>query len=176
MQIRKESTHWRRQDGLRVAGVSSFGFGGTNAHVVLSNAKTRAGQPRRLSLLSGPEVVVISARTEADLKRRIVDLRDWLAPLSTDALPTQKVVADDEILKSQLIQSVCKITGVPPTAVHLDETLAETGLDVDGMLALRTALNSDGGRQLSSVDFSVDQTLAQLLDKIRNETHRVHEV
>jgi acyl transferase domain-containing protein len=38
MKVTQELEPWQHRDGARVAGVSSFGFGGTNAHVVLEQA------------------------------------------------------------------------------------------------------------------------------------------
>jgi acyl transferase domain-containing protein/acyl-CoA synthetase (AMP-forming)/AMP-acid ligase II/pimeloyl-ACP methyl ester carboxylesterase/acyl carrier protein len=40
--IPTQSQAWTREDGLRIAGVSSFGFGGTNAHVVLEGRRQEA--------------------------------------------------------------------------------------------------------------------------------------
>ncbi len=37
MSVPTVTTHWNRKRGLRAAGVSSFGFSGTNAHVTLSD-------------------------------------------------------------------------------------------------------------------------------------------
>jgi thioester reductase-like protein len=53
----------------RIVGVSGFGFGGTNAHLVLESAPSRisTSQP-------GPHLLTLSARTAAALERRRADL------------------------------------------------------------------------------------------------------
>nr|WP_269750233.1 thioester reductase domain-containing protein [Herbidospora yilanensis] len=63
--VNAESRDWEH-DGLRRAGVSSFGIGGTNAHVVLEEAPrpVRADPPSE-----GPQLLVLSARTETGLRR-----------------------------------------------------------------------------------------------------------
>ncbi|BBL71296.1 hypothetical protein MoryE10_19020 [Methylogaea oryzae] len=55
--------------------VSSFGFSGTNAHIVLQAAD--AGEPAAADS-QGPWLFAVSARDAEALKRRLGDLADWL--------------------------------------------------------------------------------------------------
>jgi acyl transferase domain-containing protein/acyl carrier protein/SAM-dependent methyltransferase len=68
--VNTETKPWESA-GVRRAAVSSFGFSGTNAHVVLEEAAP-AFVPAAPS--AGPFLFVVSARTEAALARRITDL------------------------------------------------------------------------------------------------------
>ena len=62
-------------DGVRRAGVSSFGVGGTNAHAILEEAPEReASTPAQ-----GPQLLVLSARSEASLQAAVLNLGDHLA-------------------------------------------------------------------------------------------------
>ena len=68
------SASWESRDTARLAGVSSFGIGGTNAHVVLAEGPldTTSPVPRDAHLL------ILSAKTATALEAKSQGLRDYL--------------------------------------------------------------------------------------------------
>ncbi len=75
VRIATEPTAWPA--GRRLAGVSSFGFTGTNAHVVVEAPDSPS--PARDERESSPRVLVLSARTEAALHAQARNLATWLS-------------------------------------------------------------------------------------------------
>ncbi|WP_439379281.1 SDR family NAD(P)-dependent oxidoreductase [Amycolatopsis lexingtonensis] len=76
LRVVTEGTPWPRYSGTARAGVSAFGFGGTNAHVVLEEWPAAAFPPRVES--AGPQVFALSGRSDAVLRARAGELADWL--------------------------------------------------------------------------------------------------
>ena len=64
LEVVTEPRAWEAIAGRRIAGVSSFGFSGTNAHVVLESC----AELERLEEEGREEVLVLSARTEGSLR------------------------------------------------------------------------------------------------------------
>ncbi|HTZ14424.1 MAG TPA: SDR family NAD(P)-dependent oxidoreductase, partial [Mycobacterium sp.] len=85
LRVVQEATPWERNGRPRIAGISSFGFAGTNAHVILEEAPAAAApvaaapEPtdqagdRRFSILP------ISARTSEALVQIADQYRSWIA-------------------------------------------------------------------------------------------------
>lgn len=59
---------WSASTGPRVAGVSSFGFGGTNAHAILQEAPAVSTAPAITEKLRTQRVLTLSAREESTLR------------------------------------------------------------------------------------------------------------
>ena len=79
-----ESCPWQ---GRQVAGVSSFGFGGTNSHLIVEapGESKRSRQPSASPATSaakpttGPRLLKLSAKSPAALQAQAAQLADWLA-------------------------------------------------------------------------------------------------
>jgi amino acid adenylation domain-containing protein len=79
---------WKRRDQPRFAGISSFGFGGTNAHIVISDAplldsrslppKTQEQAPGIQTLERPRHLLTLSAKTESALQELSQSLSEQL--------------------------------------------------------------------------------------------------
>ncbi|MDH6103493.1 SDR family NAD(P)-dependent oxidoreductase [Chrysosporum ovalisporum ANA283AFssAo] len=75
--LNTETRPWiTTNDEARRAGVSAFGFGGTNYHLVVEEYKHEHNQPYRIH--KSPESVLISAKTPEELLLRCQQIRDQL--------------------------------------------------------------------------------------------------
>jgi 8-amino-7-oxononanoate synthase len=104
----------------RCAGVSSFGFGGTNAHVVLSAAPTQVRQPR--VHIGGVPVaavpVVVSAPSAELLTRHLRELASTVAEL-----PADTAVADVAFTLASRQAGAFQATAIAATTTDLAEAL-----------------------------------------------------
>jgi myxalamid-type polyketide synthase MxaD len=80
IRIPTQLTDWAATDGRpRMAGVSSFGFSGTNAHIVVEEAPPAAHAPEPATELAPGEVLLaLSARSEASLRSLAQRYHDYL--------------------------------------------------------------------------------------------------
>lgn len=72
--VAERNLPWPRTDAPRVAGVSGFGVGGTNAHVIL--AEPPVAQPTGSS--RAKQLLLLSAKSKASLESMTENLRAWL--------------------------------------------------------------------------------------------------
>jgi acyl transferase domain-containing protein/acyl carrier protein len=81
VEVVKESVPWERTDQPRIAGVSSFGFAGTNAHVILEEAPEQAAAPEPVEQPANGRfsILPLSARTPAALVDLAGQYRNWFS-------------------------------------------------------------------------------------------------
>ncbi|OSC24982.1 polyketide synthase [Mycobacterium vulneris] len=85
VQVVQEATAWERNGRPRIAGVSSFGFAGTNAHVILEEAPEELVQIAATPISADPaedrrfSILPLSARTPAALVQIADRYRSWLS-------------------------------------------------------------------------------------------------
>jgi acyl transferase domain-containing protein/acyl carrier protein len=77
VRVSSEQHPWPANGVRRIAGVSSFGLSGTNAHAILEEAPREEPRPRAPS--RSAELVVLSARSEAALSAQVARLSAHLA-------------------------------------------------------------------------------------------------
>ncbi|MEM1256295.1 MAG: SDR family NAD(P)-dependent oxidoreductase [Cyanobacteria bacterium P01_H01_bin.21] len=86
--IATEPQHWSAENPLQFAGVSSFGFGGTNAHVILEAASGAVGVKQSPHAQQArPErpwqLLTLSAKTEPALQELIQQYQNFLSQANT---------------------------------------------------------------------------------------------
>ncbi|MEE1824850.1 type I polyketide synthase [Streptomyces sp. BE20] len=140
--VRTDSGPWPNAAGRLIAGVSSFGVGGTNAHVLVADAPETAppgaeeGEPGGVgearaedtavaTVPGGPLLWPLSARTPAALRRQAARLRAFADRAGTDPVAVGRSLAT--------------------TRTAFEYRAAVTGTDREGLLTALDAL-AEGGQ------------------------------
>jgi acyl transferase domain-containing protein len=106
---------WRRGDRPRRAGVSAFSFGGSGAHLILEESPNQEDVCDSAGVcLVGPPVLVISARTEAALRRLAGRYAEHIAAITVESEPHKAV------LETCYTASVCRTHFLHRLALVID--------------------------------------------------------
>ncbi|MBQ0826805.1 SDR family NAD(P)-dependent oxidoreductase [Streptomyces tagetis] len=132
-----------RAAGLpRLAAVSSFGAGGSNAHVILQEYAAPPTTTRSTAPKTGQdaELVVLSARTEPQLRALAGSLAEAVRPRRAPAAPFT-----GSPHTAPLLATVAEILGVPVDSVDPDEDLETLGFDPVTLAELGDRLRAASG-------------------------------
>jgi acyl transferase domain-containing protein/acyl carrier protein len=167
--IPQELTEWRRPvltlDGVeqeypRIAGISSFGAGGSNAHVIVAEHIARASVPEQAAAPL-PVLIVLSARDESRLRERAEQLVDALRSgrHTEDDLPSiaYTLQVGREEMEERLALSAASLRELQEKLDGFVQGRTET----DGLYRGR----ADGGRDLLGLLGGDEDDLRDIVDK-----------
>ncbi|QSX77637.1 SDR family NAD(P)-dependent oxidoreductase [Agrilutibacter solisilvae] len=123
LRVNTRLSPWEAIDSRRVAGVSSFGLGGSNAHLVLQSAPAPRA-PARRSRATGLQCLLLSARSPAALRAKAKAVMRWLQDHPDAPMP-----------------AVCA-TSLRRTGIH-EHRLALLGDDAASMIDALSAAGMD---------------------------------
>ncbi|MBO9489818.1 SDR family NAD(P)-dependent oxidoreductase [Endozoicomonas sp. G2_1] len=152
---------WQPINGAPLrAGVSAFGAGGSNVHVVIEQYQKEGKQD---STLSGPVIVALSGRSAKVLKQQAEQLVSWLVDkLKNQSTNTQRVS------ESELIQFLSQEADIDVDRESIAESFEDLGVDGHALLRLQTKIEQRFGN--ISVKLNLDSTAGSLLREINHST------
>lgn len=147
--VNDQAVSWpHRSDQKRRAAISSFGFSGTNAHVVVDEAPEQSSSPEP----AGDQLFVLSARTAEQLKDQAKNLADHLEA-SPELLPEDvafTLIAGRRHFKHRLVLVAAGLaeleTGLKTWLAGEPGSPVETGEAIDDESKGHPAVSNDGAR------------------------------
>ncbi|GGQ26567.1 type I polyketide synthase [Shewanella litoralis] len=137
--LNTETRPWlpRADDTPRRAGISSFGFGGTNFHIVLEEYRQDHARNDKYRQRAVPQSLLISADNKAGLQSKLAELQAEIATIDTSKANSQ------ELALTELAQRFA-ITDIAPTAARLGLVVTSIAdLTVQLTQALAQLTNND---------------------------------
>ena len=138
LEVQRRGTAWPREDRPLVAGVSSFGMGGTNCHVVVTEPPSTK-TPEPAAAPDGTALVwTLSGHTEAALRAQADRLREFVTPEHSDAsiahaLATRRAVLDHRAVVTGTSRDGL-LAGLDALATGTPSAAVVTGAVVPGKL------------------------------------------
>ncbi|WP_164101785.1 type I polyketide synthase [Candidatus Laterigemmans baculatus] len=125
LRIAQERMPWHSAGGPRRAGISSFGFGGTNAHMVLEQATLP--EPAPLPATPPVKLLAVSAKTPSALQRIAEQYADYLEQHPNADLDAFCFSANSG--RNHFHYGVTVAAADPPRMLHKLRELAESRVD-----------------------------------------------
>lgn len=139
----------------RIAGISSFGAGGSNAHMIVEEYRDAAPAPQ----FTGRAAILLSARTTAQLQQKAKDLLDFIHQ-RRHLLDVSAMAYTLQVGREAMEERLGFIVG------SIDQLVDKLRAFVSGAPEIEDAYQSEAKRNKAAVSlFSTDADLQQTVDK-----------
>jgi len=132
--IAHESSDWDNPSGKpRVAGVSSFGFGGVNAHIVLEEFPTQEHSIEEETTDSTDKMLlVISANDEEGLTKYLSQYQEYIKTVDQNAKTLERIAYTLQVGRSEMRERIAFIAdSFEDWSTQIDKFLNKNGLIQD---------------------------------------------
>ncbi len=143
------------------AGISSFGFGGSNAHIVLE--EYRAQSSPLMNREDKPQVIVLSAKNSKSLAICVQQMLHFLETIQPAAPVTPSpLLGLFPGIRAELIRTAAEILNVSTGEIDPTESLVDQGFDPQGLTLLAAPLEKLYGLKITAADFGGNTTIDSL--------------
>jgi acyl transferase domain-containing protein len=139
----------------RISAISSFGAGGSNAHVIVAEHVMPAVEGEQDS---GPQLVVLSAKTEAQLRRYANGLANFLDKTERREGGLSTTASDEDLL-AKLVIVAADSMNVQVEEIVVDEPLEDLGFDTLALTRLTEWISNDYGSPIGAENLSGSDSL-----------------
>lgn len=164
--VNQELKEWKRPivDGIefpRRAGISGFGAGGANAHVIIEEYQENKEKPEVITNSENPAIIVLSARTKDQLRESAMELLDFILEneISDDDIPNMAYTLQvgREVMNERL--------GLIVNSVNdLKEKLKKFTEGCENVEHLYSSNNIEGIKEHKNI-FAEDEELQEAIEK-----------
>lgn len=156
-------------DGLKVqplrAGISSFGAGGTNAHIVIEQYEPDVPPAAQ----SEEQLIVLSAKSRDKLQAQARQLAAFIARHRTGgrAVDTSELItARLQAVRNRCLDVVAEVLGVNPGQIDYDEILTELCADAVHQVRLADAINELVQEHAADSTLGATRSLRELMNHL----------
>lgn len=150
--LQRKAAAWV-SDGPRRAGISSFGAGGANAHVILEEWSEPQAIGKIDMVGTGPQAIILSARDGDRLKEAAERLLAYLRKAGT--VKQSNSAPDLAAVTTDLRAKLGSLLDVDPGDIDPEESFDALGVDASHILALGRWIEATFGSSLHPADFEL---------------------
>lgn len=165
-ELQRVNSYWEPIDGRRIAGISSFGAGGSNAHIIIeqyNEGKTDTPVDQK----EEKELILLSARSKHALVEEVKQLQTLLKKNQKKNSETVKEI--EENIRTELQH----ILHIQPEMVEEDASFEELGLGAVEWNQLSNYLSKTYGQTITDSDAGKFYGVSDLVQAIAEENQSI---
>ncbi|MFC3051558.1 SDR family NAD(P)-dependent oxidoreductase [Kordiimonas pumila] len=143
-------------DTPKIAGISSFGAGGANAHIIIEEAP-KSAFTRPSHKTDFEEVIILSAKSRTGLAAQAKQLLDFLGDQSTGSAAVDKVA-----IIEALLSELSNILKVDKSDLQVDDPLDTLGMEPHHWIMLERWLNHTYDHSIQETSLSAQSSLLDI--------------